>query len=184
MIVQIQTVNSDSVVMCFYYRIRSNLIGFEESTQLFDYDFVHSFAAVTEMDLVELLWLVVNVFGVNQEDLQYVEENALGKMAQRHQEKGDSVEANLLPMGAVTTVDMKLYTEVDDKLVAVAVGKEAEHENVFQQYSKASRIRFEHVALIYSEVSQLNGLRHEQYASSLVEARLVWETAGQSAVGG
>ena len=97
-----------------------------------------------------------------------------GKTAQRHQEKGDSVEENLLPMGAVTTVDMKLYTEVDDKLVAVAVGKEAEHENVFQQYSKASRIRFEHVALIYSEVSQLNGLRHEQYASSLVEARLVY----------
>ena len=87
-------------------------------------------------------------------------------------------------MGAVTTVDMKLYTEVDDKLVAVAVGKEAEHENVFQQYSKANRIRFEHVALTYSEVFQLNGLRHEQYASSLVEARLVWVTAGQSAVGG
>jgi hypothetical protein len=31
---------------------------------------------------------------------------------------------------------MNLYTEVDDKLVVVAVGKEAEHENVFKQYSK------------------------------------------------
>ena len=79
---------------------------------------------------------MVNVFVVNREDLQYVEDNALGKMAQRYQKKGDSVEANLLPMGAVTTVDMNLYTEVDDKLVVVAVGKEAEHENVFKQYSK------------------------------------------------
>ena len=78
----------------------------------------------------------MNVFRVNQEYLQYAEDNALGKTAQRHQEKGDSVEENLLPMGAVTTVDMNLYTEVDDKLVVVAVGKEAEHENVFKQYSK------------------------------------------------
>jgi hypothetical protein len=175
-------VNSDFVAMCFYYQIRSNSIGFEESTQLFDYGFVHSFAAASEMDSVELLLLAVNVAWVNQEDRRYVEDSFLGERDQHLQGNDDFVVVNLLPMAAVTMTDMKLYTEVDDKPVAAAVGKEVERENAFRRYSGASRTHFEHVALTHCEVSQSNGLRREQYASSLVEVRLVvWVTAGQSA---
>lgn len=118
---------------------------------------------------------------MNREDQQYAEDSVQGEMDQHLQGNGDFVEANLLPMGAVKMMDMKLYTEVDDKPVVAAVGKEAERENAFRRCSGASRTRFEHVALTHSEVSQSNGLRREQYASSLVEVRLDWVTAGRSA---